>query len=346
MTNAAVVGYGYAGRTFHSYLIERAVGLNLYAVSTRDVERQRKAREDHPHARIYSSVSELLGDGQVDLVVFATPHHTHRDLAVEAMDAGKHVVVDKIMCLNAQQAAEMIAARDRNGVVLSVFHNRRWDWDYLTVKQVLADGLIGEPYLFEAGILSYRPPHGWRADKQSSGGILYDWPAHFVDQALQLVPSPVDSVFCELVSRDRWDSDIANYARVLTHFANGVIYQIEVGNLGAIGKPRWYVLGDRGGLIKYGLDPQEAALRRGNLDGAEEDPAERARVVSITDQGRQERLVDSVRGSWLSYYQNISDVLNEGAELEVTPEQIYRVMQVYDAAVESAATGQVVRLGK
>jgi len=344
MTNAAVVGYGYAGRTFHSYLIERAVGLNLYAVSTRDVQRQREALEDHPHARIYGSMSELLDDGQVHLVVIVTPHHTHRDLAIEAMDAGKHVVVDKIMCLNAQQAADMIAARDRNGVVLSVFHNRRWDWDYLTVKQVLADGLIGEPYLFEAGILGYRPPHGWRADKQSSGGILYDWPAHFVDQALQLVPSPVDSVFCKLVSRDRWDSDIANYAKILIHFANDIVYQIEVGNLAAIGKPRWYILGDGGALIKYGLDPQEAALRQGDLDAAEEDPAERARVVSITDEGRQERLVDSVRGSWLSYYQNISDVLNEGAELEVTPEQIYRVMQVYDAAVESAATGQVVRL--
>jgi scyllo-inositol 2-dehydrogenase (NADP+) len=345
MINAAVVGYGYAGRTFHSYLIERVEGLSLYAISTRSAERQREAHQDHPHARIYGSMNELLGDDQVDLVAIVTPHDTHRDLAIQAMDAGKHVVVDQIMCLNAQQAAEMIAARDRNGVVLSVFQNRRWDWDYLTVKQVLADGMIGDPYLFEAGILSYRPPHGWRADKQSSGGILYDWPAHFVDQALQLVPAPVDSVFCELISRDRWDSDIANYAKVLIHFVNGVIYQIEVGNLAAIGKPRWYVLGDRGALIKYGLDPQEAALRGGDLNTAEEDPAESARVVSVTDEGRQERLVDSVRGSWLSYYQNIADVLNKGAELEVTPEQIYRVMQVYDAAVESAATREVVRLG-
>jgi scyllo-inositol 2-dehydrogenase (NADP+) len=344
MTNAAVVGYGYAGRTFHSYLIERAAGLDLYAISTRDAGRQHQAREDHPQARIYGSMEELLADEQVDLVVIATPHHTHRDLAIQAMGAGTHVVVDKVMCLNAHQASEMIAARDRNNVVLSVFHNRRWDWDYLTVKQVLADGLIGRPYLFEAGILSYRPPHGWRADKQSSGGILYDWPAHFVDQALQLVPAPVDSVFCELVSHDRWDSDIANYAKVLIHFANDVIYQIEISNLAAIGKPRWYVLGDRGALIKYGLDPQEAALRSGDLEAAEEGPAERARVVLITDQGRQERLIDSVRGSWLSYYQNIADVLNEGAELEVTPEQIHRVMQVYDAAVESAATGEVVRL--
>jgi scyllo-inositol 2-dehydrogenase (NADP+) len=344
MTNVAVVGYGYAGRVFHSYLIERAEGLDLYAISTRSAEGQRSAREDHPRVRIYGSIDRLLGDDGVQLVVIATPHHTHRELAIRAMDAGRHVVVDKIMCMNAKEAADMIAARDRNGVLLSVFHNRRWDWDYLTVKKVIADGLIGEPYLFEAGILSYRPPHGWRADRQQSGGILYDWPAHFVDQALQLVAGPVHSVFCEIIRRDRWNADIDNYAKLLLRFANGVLYQIEIGNLAAIGKPRWYILGPLGALIKHGLDPQEAALRSGDLDAAEEDPAERARVVSFLDGTRQDRLIDSVRGTWLSYYRNIAAALNEGAELAVTPEQIYRVMLVYDAAIEAAASGEIVRL--
>jgi scyllo-inositol 2-dehydrogenase (NADP+) len=344
MTDVAVVGYGYAGRVFHSYLIERAEGLDLYAISTRSAQRQRSAHEAHPRARIYRSIAELLGDDRVELVVLATPHHTHRELAIQAMDAGRHVVVDKIMCMNAQEAADMIAARDRNGVVLSVFHNRRWDWDYLTVKKVIADGLIGEPYLFEAGILNYRPPHGWRANRQRSGGILYDWPAHFVDQALQLVPGPVHSVFCEIMHRDRWNTDIGNYAKLLIRFANGVLYQIEISNLAAIGKPRWYILGTLGALIKHGLDPQEAALRSGDIDTAQEDPAERARVVSFPEGAPQDRLVNSVRGSWLSYYCNIAETLNEGAELAVTPEQIYRVMLVYDAAIESAASGEIVRL--
>ncbi|HUT19684.1 MAG TPA: Gfo/Idh/MocA family oxidoreductase [Anaerolineae bacterium] len=346
MTNAAVVGYGYAGRVFHSYLIERAEGLDLYAISTRSAEGQRLAREEHPRARIYGSMDELLGDGRVELVVIATPHHTHRELAIRAMDAGRHVVVDKIMCMDAEEASDMIAARDRNGVLLSVFHNRRWDWDYLTVKKVIADGLIGEPYLLEAGILSYRPPRGWRADQRQSGGILYDWPAHFVDQALQLVPGPVYSVFCEVMRRDRWNTDIANYAKLLIRFVNGVLCQIEIGNLAAIGKPRWYILGTLGGLVKHGLDPQEAALRSGDIDLAEEDPAERARVVSFLDGTAHDRLVDSVRGSWLSYYRNIAEVLNEGAELMVTPEQIYRVMLVFDAAVESAGSGEIVRLSQ
>jgi hypothetical protein len=183
-------------------------------------------------------------------VIIATPHDTHRDLAVRAMDAGKHVVVDKIMCMNAREAQEMIDASGRNSVLLSVFHNRRWDGDYLTVKKVIQDGWLGDPYLFEAGIMRYGPPRGWRGVKAASGGILYDWPAHFVDQALQLVPAKVTSVFCEIVYRNRWETDIGNYAKLLIRFASDVLYQIEIGNLAALAKPRWYVVGDLGALIR------------------------------------------------------------------------------------------------
>jgi len=344
MVNAAVVGYGYAGRSFHSYLIGLAEGMNLYAISTRDPERQKAASEQHPEARIYPSLDELLADDKVDLVVMATPHDTHRDLAVKAMDAGKNVVTDKVMCMNAQEAKDMIEASERNNVMLSIFHNRRWDWDYLTVKKVIEDGLLGEPYLFEVAIIGYGKPGGWRGVKARSGGILYDWPAHFVDQALQLVPAKVDRVFCDIKYRDKWDVDIGNYANLLICFSNDVLYQIEICNLGAIRKPRWYVLGDMGGLIKYGLDPQEGPMREGNIDAAEEDPANRAQVTTFVSGRREEKVIDSVRSSWKSYYQNISDVLNKGAELAVKPEEAYNAMLVYDAAMKSAEIGEAVKL--
>ncbi len=344
MINVAVVGYGYAGKHFHAYLVGLAEGLNLYAISTRDPERQTMAAADYPQAKIYPTLDDVLADPAVDLVVLATPHHTHHDMAVRAMDAGKHVVVDKIMALNAAEAQAMIAARDRNGVLLSVFHNRRWDWDYLTVRQVIEEGLLGEPYYFEVGILSYRPPHGWRGVKAQSGGILFDWPAHFVDQALCLVPSAVQSVFCEIKYRPVWDTDIGNYAKLLLRFANDVLYQIEVGNLAAVNKPRWLVLGTLGGLVKYGLDPQEGALRLGRIDEAEEEPANYAQVRTMVNGQMEERVIPSVRGSWKAYYQNIADVLNKGAELIVKPEQILKLMRVYDAAMRSAETGQVIHL--
>jgi scyllo-inositol 2-dehydrogenase (NADP+) len=342
--NASIVGYGYAGRAFHAYLIGLAEGLNLYAIATRNPERQNAAAHAHPDAKIYGPIDDLLADDQVDLVVIATPHYTHHDLAIKAMDAGKHVVTDKIMCMNAREAEAMIAASQRNDVLLSVFHNRRWDWDYLTVKQAIADGLLGEPYLFQAAIMRYRSPHGWRADKAKGGGILYDWPAHFVDQALQLVDADVRSVYCQIKQRDRWNTDIGNYAKLLINFANDVIYEIEISNLAAIEKPRWYVLGNLGALIKYGLDPQESALRAGNIDAAEEDPAHRAQVHTMVNGEQKTMVLDSVQGSWKAYYQNISDVLNHGAALAVKPDEIYSMMRVYDAAMASAATGKVVAL--
>ncbi len=340
MINAAVIGYGYAGRSFHSYLIGLAEGLHLYAIATRDEERQRAAAAEHPGAKIYAGIGEALGDEQVDLVVIATPHDTHKELSVRAMDAGKHVVSDKIMAMNAAEAAQMIAASRRNGVMLSVFQNRRWDGDFLTLQRVLAEGWLGDPYLFQAAIMGYRKPRGWRAQAQTSGGILFDWPAHFVDQALQLVPADVTQVYCTILHQDAWQIDIGSYAKLLLTFANGVLYEIEIGNLAGVPKPRWYVLGDMGGLVKWGLDPQEDAMRAGHIETAHEDPNLRATVWSVRDGEPQEFAVEGVPGAWTSYYDNIADVLLRGAELTVKPEQALQAMRVFDAAMQSARTGQ------
>ena len=157
-------------------------------------------------------------------------------------------------------------------------------------------------------------------------------------------PAPVKTVFCDVHYGSRWDIDIGNYANLLIKFENDVRYQIEVGNLAKVAKPRWYVLGDLGGLIKHGLDPQERPMVAGNIDAAEEDPDTYANIWTEADGEQRELVVESVRGSWKSYYQNISDVLNKGAELIVKPEEIKQVMQVYDAAMRSSETGEAVQV--
>ena len=344
MINAAVVGFGYSGRAFQSYLISLCEGIQLYGVSTRSEERRQEAKSLYPDTKIFNSFEEMLRERQVDVVVIATPHDSHAELAIRAMDAGKHVVTDKVMCLNAREARSMVAARDRNGVVLSVFHNRRWDWDYLTVRKAIEDGLLGDPYLYQVGIMRYSAPGRWRGDKASSGGILYDWPAHFVDQALQMVDSQPESVYCQLVYLDTWNTDIGNYGNIVIRFENDVRYHIEIGNLAAIERPRWYVCGDKGALIKYGLDPQETYMREGRILETVEEGDIRARVTSYVSGDRAEKVLDSVCGSWTSYYENIAQVLNNEVELIVTPEQMLSVMRVYDAAVESAASGEAIRL--
>lgn len=343
MINTAVIGYGYAGRAFHSYLISLEQGLNLYAIATRNAERREAAREAYPNAKIYQTIDEVIADDAIDLVVLATPHDTHAELAITAMDAGKHLVTDKIMAMNAAETDAMIAASERNDVMLSVFHNRRWDWDYLTVKKVIEDGLLGIPYLFQVAIMRYGAPGGWRGIKKHSGGILYDWPAHFVDQALLFGDALVESVYCDIHYNTKWDTDIGNYGNLIIKFENEIRYQIEISNLSMAEKPRWYVVGDEGGLIKYGLDPQEGPMRDGDIDSAEEDPANYAKVWTAAGGERRELVIESVRGTWKSYYKNIADVLNNGAELVVKPEEMRKVMQVYDAAMESAETGLTVR---
>jgi scyllo-inositol 2-dehydrogenase (NADP+) len=336
-----IVGYGFAGRGFHAYLVNRVPDLKLTAVATRDPERRARAKNDHGVAT-YETLEDMLERGEVDLVVLATPHDVHAAQAIQAMDAGKHVVVDKVMCLNLGEADAMIGAQERNGVLLSVFHNRRWDWDYLTVKRILAEGLIGAPYLFETSVIRYRGPRGWRGSAEAAGGILYDWGAHLVDQALQLVSGPITSVTCDIQYRS-WGSEIGSYGRLMLRFANGVLYNIELGNLARYDRPHWLILGDRGSLVKHGLDPQEPAMLRGNIEAATEDPAHRARVRTDIAGLETEIVVETTRSDWTGYYRNVSDALHGRAELAVRPAEVRRAIAIFDAAMASARTGETVR---
>ena len=340
--NAAVVGYGYAGRSFHSYLIGLAEGLNLYAISTRDPGRRADAERER-NVKTYSSIDELLEDDNVDLVVIATPHDTHAELAIKSMDAGKHVVTDKAMCMNTAEADAMIEASKRSNVMLSVFQNRRWDGGYLTVKKVIEDGLLGDVFLIQVAILGCGKPRTWRGVKKQAGGQIYDWGAHLVDQALRLVPSKVDTVFCDTQHR-RWDIDIESHLNCIIRFQNDVSYNIELSNICRFKKPRWFVLGDLGTLVKTGLDPQEAAMNRGEIEAAKEDPENRARVKTEVNGKEKEMILDTIPGNWKAYYQNISDVLNKGAELAVKPEEVRENMRLIDAIVESAEKGISVKM--
>jgi scyllo-inositol 2-dehydrogenase (NADP+) len=342
MLRVGIVGYGFAGRGFHAYLISRVPELKLVAVASRDAERRARAEQDYG-VPTYPTLEELLERGGVDLVVLATPHDVHAAQAIQTMDAGKHVVVDKVMCLNVGEADAMIAASERNRVLLSVFHNRRWDWDYLTVKNILDEGLIGVPYLFETAVMRYRAPRGWRGDPEVAGGILYDWGAHLIDHALQLVPGSVTSVSCEVLYHG-WGERIGSYGRLLLCFASGVLYQVEVGNLARYDRPRWLILGDRGSLVKHGLDPQEPAMLKGNIEAATEDPSQRTRVRTEIAGLETELVVESVRSDWTNYYRNVAAALEGQTELAVRPEQVRRAIQVFDAATLSARTGETVRV--
>ena len=342
MIHVGIVGYGFSGRSFHAYLVSLAHGLKLTAIATRDPDRRAQAAQEWA-VDTYATLTEMLQDDRIQLIILATPHHIHASQAIEAMEAGKHVVVDKVMCMNAAEAKRMIAVSKRKKALLSVFHNRRWDGGYLTVKKAIDNGLLGDPFLIETTVHRYRASRGWRADKTESGGLLYDWGAHLIDQAVQLIPSDPISVFCR-GHKYIWPGDIEDHVHCIIQFKNGVQYTVEVSNIAHISKPHWYVLGTKGALLKDGLDPQEQWMKKGNIDGAMEDPAHRAKIITEIDGLRTEMKLDTVPGHWKSFYQNIADVLNHGEDLAIEPEEVHTVMKILDAATDSQETGEVVTI--
>lgn len=340
MIKTAIVGYGLAGRLFHAYLVSRTEGLELAAVASRDPERRAQAERDWS-VDTYETLTDLLSDEGIQLVIMATPHHTHASLAIEAMEAGRHVVVDKVMCMSASEAEDMIEAGARRGVLLSVFHNRRWDWGYLTVRKAVEDGLLGDPFLVERAVHRFRASRGWRTNRAESGGLLYDWGAHLIDQGLQLLDGRPEAVHCN-GHKYRWEGDIEDHVTCSLYFENGAEYRIEISNLSRISKPHWYVLGTRGSLVKTGLDPQEDWMKKGEIEAAEEAPENRVRVTTERAGQVMELSLDPVKGSWIDYYRNVAAVLDHGAELAVKPEEMLELMKVLDAATESLQSGHLV----
>ncbi|MDX2037367.1 MAG: Gfo/Idh/MocA family oxidoreductase [Isosphaeraceae bacterium] len=340
MIDTIVVGMGLAGRSFHLPLIRLEPRLRLSAIVSRDPARRDEA-SNFERVPGFASLEEVLDSGiSCDLVVLATPHHTHADLAVAALNAGKHCVTDKVMCLTEADSDRMIDARDRSGKMLSVFHNRRWDWDWLTLRSVLDSGSIGDPIRIESSVVRYSAPRTWRGRTSEAGTILHDWGAHLVDQALMLGRGPCRRLRCRIAPAP-WDGvDSGGHGRIELEF-DGFEFGIETSRICALDRPRWWVLASRGGYLRIGVDPQEEAVRSGDITRAADRP-EHGTFATRMSEGRPIlEPIDPVRGSWTSYYAGIADHLIEGRSLEVTAEQAREVVRLLAAAERSAQNGSV-----
>ena len=317
--NVVVIGFGmgFNPKQYHCNTIRTTKGLNLYGVCDIEPDRREEAQEEYG-IKTYVDFDEVLDDDSVDLVVIATPNNTHAPMAIKALDAGKHVITEKIMCLNVQEANAMIEATRRNNRLLSVRQNRRWDTDYLTVKKILDDGMLGDIFSIDSAVGMFVKPGSWRAKKEAGGGYLYDWGCHVVDQVVLLAKSEPEKVFAILESRV-WDVDVDTHARVLTIFKNGLVTEVEVSNISRISRPRWHIRGEKGALI-YQCD--KALVK--TADGAIEIP--------------------NVSGNLREFYQNIAAALNDGVDLLVKPEEVRTSIAIIEAASLSAKRGELVNL--
>jgi scyllo-inositol 2-dehydrogenase (NADP+) len=334
----AVIGYGFAGRAFHAYLVGLAPGLELFGIASRNPETQQKIRE-RGDCRVFTSFDEVLQNPEVELVVIATPNDVHCEYSIRALEAGKHVVTDKPMCLSVEECDRMIAAQQKSGSLLSVFHNRRWDGDFLTAQQLMNDGALGDVRWMELAWQNFGPPGGWRGQAEKGGGRLLDLGAHMLDQLLLLFPERVTSVYAR-IGHDFDERDVESTAMMILGFESGRTGVIDASSLSAIRKPRFALYGTQATWVKYGLDPQETCMKEGDIDAARED----LNLFGKWNNGREEKTVPTIAGRWRSFYENIADAIQGKAELAVQPLQVRRAMQVFEAAWQSAETGEAVKV--
>ena len=333
---AVVVGYGYSGRAFHSYLISLTEGLHLHGIVARDPKKAAAAAAAYPEARIYRDFNGMLDDAAVDVVVLATPSRSHCPLAVEALNAGKHVVTDKIMCLSLDECDRMIEASQHNRKVLSVFQNRRWDGDFLTLRKLCENRQLGDLRWLECAWQGPRPMRNWRASLAEGGGRFLDLGAHLIDQVLLLFPSPVTRVYFR-THHDRSETDTESHALLVLSFEDGCTAVVDTGSTHFASKPRFYALGDQGTFVKYGLDPQEEAMKAGRIDDARE-PEDRFGEVHGLENVKK---IPTVPGRWRSYYERFV-VEVHGGDPAVPLEESRRVIAVVEAAFQSARDNRTV----
>ncbi|WP_018609652.1 oxidoreductase [Uliginosibacterium gangwonense] len=328
-----IVGYGFATSTFHAPLIAAVPGLALTAISSSDTT---KVHKDWPQVEAESSSEALFARADIDLVVIPTPNTTHAPLARAALEAGKHVVVDKPFTITLAEAEELCAVAKRCGKLLSVFHNRRWDADFLTLRKLIASGELGEIMHFESHFDRYRPEvrQRWREQALPGSGLWYDLGAHLLDQTIQLFGMPeaisVDTAIQRTGAQaDDWFHALLRYGerRVILH-ASALVPRLG---------PRFAVHGTQGSFIKYGLDTQEDALKAGARPPAANwghDPL-KAEITVWAQGERTSREEYCELGNYPAYYTAIRDAIQSGTPNPVPAEDAIQVMRLIEAGIAS-----------
>lgn len=327
--NVGIVGYGYAAATFHAPLIAGVHGLRLTAISSRNPG---KVRQDWPDVEVEHAPEALFTRPDIHLVVIPTPNDTHFPLASQALAAGKHVVVDKPFTVTLEEARELKRQAERAGLLLSVFHNRRWDSDFLTLRQVLKEGTLGRIVHFESHFDRYRPEVQvrWREKPGAGTGLWYDLGSHLLDQTVQLFGMP-ESISLDLAAQregaqvDDWFHAVLRYGSMRAILHAGALVPVPAA--------RFVVHGDRGTFIKRGLDPQEDRLKAGKRPWGI-DPM--AAELTLWDGDMCDNSILSCQpGDYPAYYTRIRDAVLGTGQNPVTVDEAIAVMSLIELGLHS-----------
>ncbi|HVD03859.1 MAG TPA: Gfo/Idh/MocA family oxidoreductase [Candidatus Dormibacteraeota bacterium] len=349
----ALLGYGLAGSVFHAPLIAATQGLRLRAVVTNDPRRKLQVERDFPQVRSVPTLEGLLQDAaDIGLVVIATPNHMHLSQATAALAQGLHVVVDKPMALSSAEASAMIAAAQRSGRLLSVFQNRRFDNDYLLVRQLIADHRIEAVRHFESRFERWRPelrPASWREEQppEEGGGLLLDLGSHLIDQALLLFGRPL-AVYAELATR-RQGAQADDDCFIALSFEGGMSAHLWMSAVAPCAGPRFRIFGNSAALEVWGLDPQESqlasGLRPGQIGFGHRGQDQSAELIENGGRPGTGKVLPFPAGSYATFYRTMAEAIRGEAEVPVAPEEAASVLRVIEGARTSAAGRKPVTTG-
>jgi scyllo-inositol 2-dehydrogenase (NADP+) len=337
-----VIGFGLAGKVFHTAVVEATPGLELAAIVQRKGDEAAKA---YPAVKIARSIEEMLEDETIRLVAVGTPSFAHYEHAKQCLEAGRNVVVDKPFTLTSAEARELIDLASERKLLVTTYQNRRWDGDFVTLKAIIESGELGRIVSYESHFDRYRaePKHEvWRESGGPGGGTLFDLGPHLIDQATVLFGDP-ESVFADVrIERDTGGVDDA--FDVLLKFPAGVTALLRSTLTAYTQGPRFVVHGTLGSFVKWGLDPQEDALKAGGSysdPGFGEEPASQWGELRVA--GKPPRRVETAAGDYRGLYANVRDALLGVAELEVKPEQVLRTTRLIELCRESSAEGRRIK---
>lgn len=335
-----LIGYGLAGSAFHAPLIDATDGLCIKAIVTSNTDHTSSIQTRYPEAEIAPTVEALwtLAD-QLDLIVVAAPNAHHAPLAHAALALGLPVVLDKPLAASSVDAQSVIDDATERGLGLTVFHNRRWDADFLTVQRLIDDGALGDIRRFESRFERWRPQAkpGWRraTDPQDAGGLLFDLGSHLIDQALMLF-GDVETVYAELEPRYEANGVDDDSFVALTH-SNGVRSHLWMSSVAPRLGPRFRVLGSQAGYVTYGLDPQENALRAGDTPATPGFGEESRDDWGTLGSDEQATTIASETGCYSAFYAGVEQALRAGTPMPVDPRDALRVLRIIEAAQHASA---------
>jgi scyllo-inositol 2-dehydrogenase (NADP+) len=339
-----IIGYGLSGSVFHAPLIDKVEGLCLKAIVSSHAA---KVRKDFPDVEVIHDVDALLQHEEIDLVIVTSPNTTHYDCAKKAILAGKHVVVEKPFTISSREADELISLAKECGVLLTVYQNRRWDNDFLTIQRLLESKVLGELSTYEAHYDRFRPivQDRWREQNLPGSGMLYDLGAHLIDQALTLFGMP-KTIWADLRFERAGAMTIDYFHLVLGY--NNMRAILHSGSLVRQAGPRFFLHGDKGSFIKSGLDPQEDQLKKGMQPGDPgwgEDALENYGKMTTDLNGLLVKsTIETLPGSYESFYEGLVESIQLGKAAPVLAEEARDVIRIIEWAMQSHQTQEVVEI--